>query len=135
MARLEDLTRDAIVRGVLVDGPVTVVDVRWIGSDTIELTYKSPAGHVANQMLYREEEHRLQIEESGRPWAFDGDPDLFRLVAEAHRIRLAHLFDPRLAVHTSIVEPLPHQITAVYESMLPPADGFTPAQYDLPQTR
>jgi superfamily II DNA or RNA helicase len=40
-------------------------------------------------------------------------------VAEAHRIRLAHLFDPVLAVHTSLVEPLPHQITAVYEAMLP----------------
>jgi hypothetical protein len=44
---------------------------------------------------------------------------LFRLVSEAHRIRLAHLFDPVLAVHTSLVEPLPHQITAVYEAMLP----------------
>jgi superfamily II DNA or RNA helicase len=41
------------------------------------------------------------------------------LVSEAHRIRLAHLFDPVLAVHTSLVEPLPHQITAVYEAMLP----------------
>ncbi|EQD75753.1 SNF2-related protein, partial [mine drainage metagenome] len=29
------------------------------------------------------------------------------------------LFDPVLAVHTSMVEPLPHQITAVYEAMLP----------------
>ena len=36
-----------------------------------------------------------------------------------HRIRLAHLFDPVLAVHTSLVESLPHQITAVYEAMLP----------------
>ena len=44
---------------------------------------------------------------------------MFRLVSEAHRIRLAHLFDPVLAVHTSVVEPLPHQITAVYDSMLP----------------
>jgi superfamily II DNA or RNA helicase len=40
-------------------------------------------------------------------------------VSEAHRIRLAHLFDPVLAVHTSLVDPLPHQITAVYEAMLP----------------
>jgi superfamily II DNA or RNA helicase len=40
-------------------------------------------------------------------------------VSEAHRIRLAHLFDPVLAVHTSVLEPLPHQITAVYEVMLP----------------
>ena len=35
------------------------------------------------------------------------------------RILLAHLFDPVLAVHTSLVEPLPHQVTAVYEAMLP----------------
>ena len=35
------------------------------------------------------------------------------------RIRLAHLCDPYLAVHTSLIEPLPHQITAIYEKMLP----------------
>ncbi len=38
---------------------------------------------------------------------------------EATRIKLAHLFDPMMAIHTSDVEPLPHQITAVYESVLP----------------
>ena len=54
-----------------------------------------------------------------RPWSFDGDGELFRLASEALRIRLAHLFDAALAVHTSLVEPLPHQITAVYEAMLP----------------
>ena len=57
--------------------------------------------------------------EQGRPWSFDGDGHLFRLVSEANRIQLAHLFDPVLAVHTSLVDPLPHQITAVYEAMLP----------------
>ena len=50
---------------------------------------------------------------------FNADGHLLRLVAEADRIRLAHLFDPYLAVHTSRIEPLPHQITAVYEEMLP----------------
>ena len=51
--------------------------------------------------------------------AFRGDGRWFRLAAEAERIRLAHLFDPYLAVHASHVEPLPHQITAVYGEMLP----------------
>lgn len=55
----------------------------------------------------------------GGPWSFDGDGAVFRLVSEAQRIRLAHLFDPVLAVRTSDVQPLPHQITAVYEAMLP----------------
>jgi SNF2 family DNA or RNA helicase len=70
-------------------------------------------------LLYRHDEPHLEVVEQGRPWSFDGDGSLFRLVSEAHRIRLAHLFDPVLAVHTSLVEPLPHQITAVYEAMLP----------------
>jgi superfamily II DNA or RNA helicase len=70
-------------------------------------------------LVYRDREADLEIVEEGRPWSFDGDGALFRLVSEAQRIHLAHLFDPVLAVHTSIAEPLPHQITAVYESMLP----------------
>ena len=117
--KLEDLQANAAVRGVPADGLVTVVSVQWFGSEALELTYKTPAGRVANELLYRDDEARLEIVEIGRPWSFDGDGALFRLVSEAQRIRLAHLFDPVLAVHTSVVDPLPHQITAVYESMLP----------------
>ncbi len=43
---------------------------------------------------------------------------MLRLTSEAYRIRLAYLFDPLLAVHTSLVEPLPHQISAVYSEMV-----------------
>jgi SNF2 family DNA or RNA helicase len=98
---------------------VTVVSVQWFGSEALELTYKTSTGKVANELLYRHDEPRLEVVEVGRPWSFDGDGAMFRLVSEAQRIRLAHLFDLVLAVHTSIVDPLPHQITAVYESMLP----------------
>ncbi|MGC8494644.1 MAG: helicase-related protein [Syntrophobacteraceae bacterium] len=119
MMRLEDLQPNAAVHGILPDSLVTVVSVQWYGSEALELTYKTPTGKVANELLYRDAESRLEIVELGRPWSFDGDGALFRLVSEAHRIRLAHLFDPVLAVHTSLVEPLPHQITAVYEAMLP----------------
>lgn len=117
--KLEVLQANSSVGGILSDEIVTVANVRWFGSDALELTYKTPAGKVANEILYRHDETRLRIVESGRPWSFDGAGALFRLVSEAQRIRLAHLFDPLLAVHTSVVDPLPHQITAVYESMLP----------------
>ncbi|HJT21371.1 MAG TPA: helicase-related protein [Nitrospira sp.] len=113
------LQPNAAIRGILPDVLVTVVSVKWFGSEAIELTYKDPSGRVANQLLYRHNESSLELVEAGRPWSFDGDGALFRLVSEAHRIRLAHLFDPVLAVHTSVVDPLPHQITAVYEAMLP----------------
>lgn len=119
MIKLEQLQPNAAVRGIVPDALVTVVNVQWFGSEALELTYKTADGKVANQLLYRDSEPTLEIVEHGRPWSFDGDGALFRLVSEAQRIRLAHLFDPVLAVHTSVVEPLPHQITAVYEAMLP----------------
>lgn len=119
MARLEELNVGASVRGVVPDALVTVVQVNWYGSDVLQLVYRQPNGAVAERLLYRDDEPELEVATLGRPWSFDADGSAFRLVAEAHRIRLAHLFDPVLAVHTSLIDPLPHQITAVYESMLP----------------
>jgi SNF2 family DNA or RNA helicase len=117
--KLEDLKPDAVVRGIAPDGLVTVVSVQWHGSDALTLVYRTGDGKVADRLLYREDEPTIELVEAGRPWSFDGDGATYRLAAEAHRIRLAHLFDPVLAVHTSLVDPLPHQITAVYETMLP----------------
>ena len=119
MSRLEDLQPNAALRGIVPDCLVTVVSLQWFGTEAVELTYKDPNGRVANTLLYRHDETHIEVAEQGRPWSFDGDGALFRLVSEAHRIRLAYLFDPVLAVHTSLVDPLPHQITAVYEAMLP----------------
>src|SRR5215470_10811211 len=118
MARLEELARSAAIKGILPDGLVTILDVKWHGSNVVEVTYKDAAGRPGNQLVYRDDEPRLEVVSAGRPWSFDADGALFRLVSEAYRIRLAYLFDPLLAVHTSLVDPLPHQITAVYEEML-----------------
>jgi hypothetical protein len=107
------------VRGISTEGLATVLSVQWFGAAAVEVAYKLPNGRVGNQLLYRENEEQLELVEEGRPWSFDADGALFQLVSEARRISLAHLFDPVLAVHTSLVEPLPHQITAVYETMLP----------------
>src|SRR6266567_6342099 len=118
MAQLEQLTRGATVKGILPDTLVTVVNVEWHGDVAITLTYRDAAGRVNNEILYRDREPSLEIATVGLPWSFDGDGALLRLVSEAYRIHLAYLFDPLLAVHTSLVEPLPHQITAVYGEML-----------------
>ncbi len=117
--KLEELQPETTIRGILPDAAVAVVGVEWHGSDALTLVYRGPNGRVADEVLYRHDEPRLEVVQAGRPWSFDGDGALFRLVSEANRIRLAYLFDPVLAVHTSLVDPLPHQITAVYEAMLP----------------
>src|SRR5207248_6809728 len=118
MARLVQLTRGATVKGILPDALVTVVDVQWHGDIAITLTYRDATGRLGNNILILDREPSLEIATVGLPWSFDGDGALLRLVSEAYRIHLAYLFDPLLAVHTSLVEPLPHQITAVYGEML-----------------
>ena len=77
MTKLEELRPKAAVRGILPDGLVTVVNVQWFGSEALELMYKTPAGKVANELLYRHDEPRLEVVEQGRPWSFDGDGTLF----------------------------------------------------------
>ncbi|MGA2373491.1 MAG: hypothetical protein ABSG11_22775, partial [Candidatus Korobacteraceae bacterium] len=86
MNKLEDLRPNATVKGILRDCFVTVVNIQWYGSTAVELTYKSPDGKVANELLYRHDEPRIEVVEHGRPWSFDGDGAKFRLVSEAHRI-------------------------------------------------
>jgi SNF2 family DNA or RNA helicase len=117
--RLEDLAANATVKGIAGGDPVTVVGIKWHGSNAVDVTYKRSDGQPDSRLLLREDEPQLELIEIGIPWAFDADGALFRLAAEAQRIRLAYLFDPLLAVHTSLIDPLPHQITAVYEEMLP----------------
>lgn len=119
MARLEDLTRGTLVRGIVPGEVVTVVDIEWHGNDAITLVYRGPNGRPGDQIVMRDEEPRLEVVEGGVAWNFDAEGEMFRLTSEARRINLAYLFDPLLAVHSSLIDPLPHQITAVYQEMLP----------------
>lgn len=118
-AKLEDIKVGASVRGLASALPVQIVSIEWIGNQAINVVYRDHDGAVADATLYRDDESRLEVEQRGRIWSFDADGGLLRLVTEANRIKLAHHFDPYLAIHTSMVDPLPHQISAVYGEMLP----------------
>lgn len=117
--KLEELQAGAIVTGITPEGPVTIVATTPIGDEAVSVFYKGADGVPAERMLFRADETNLAIAVVGRPWGFDADGSRFKLAVESMRIKLAHLFDPMMAVHTSNVEPLPHQISAVYEDMLP----------------
>lgn len=115
--RLEDLVSGVRVTGVVPGEAVLVIAGQWHGSDALELTYKTLDGGLRQQVLFRADEVELGASDAGgRP--LDADAHDFRLAAEAQRISLAGLFDPMLAVATSDVQPLPHQIRAVYGEML-----------------
>lgn len=119
MAKLEDLKPKAIVRGIKHNQSVTVIQIEWHGTDALTLYFTDKDGNAGDILLYRDSEPKIEVVESSRLWAFDGPGDLYRLVSEARRIGLAYLFDPVQTAHTSNIDLLPHQITAVYESMLP----------------
>ncbi|MGM0833389.1 MAG: helicase-related protein [Pseudomonadota bacterium] len=119
MLKLEEIKQDAQVRGIKPDEVVRVVAVVPVGADALTIYFKDSQGAVHEQMLFRDNEPNLSLAQAGRPWAFDAPGADFKLGLEAYRISQAALFDPMMAVHTSNVEPLPHQISAVYEAMLP----------------
>lgn len=116
--QLEELKPGLRINGLIPAEVVTVIAVQWHGSDALELTYKTTVGGLGQQVIFRKNEAQLDIAQTGsRP--FDALASDFKLVAEAQRIGLAGLFDPMLAVATSDVQPLPHQIRAVYGELLP----------------
>lgn len=119
MLKLEEIKKDAQISGLISGEVVRVVNVDEIGPNARLVAYRNAQGQLNEQTIFRNDEHRLTLATAGKAWAFDADPASFKLALEAYRISLAHLFDPMMAVHTSNVEPLPHQISAVYEAMLP----------------
>jgi superfamily II DNA or RNA helicase len=118
MAKLSELKPGLQLTNLLPGETITLIDVTWHGPTALEITYKRADGQPATQILYENDAVPLIVRQSQTTWDFSAPGDAFRLAAEAYRIHLAHLFDPVLAVHTSLIEPLPHQITAVYGEML-----------------
>ncbi|WP_237686602.1 helicase-related protein [Arthrobacter jiangjiafuii] len=115
---MEELKAGIRLHGLTPAEVVTVIAVQWHGVDALELTYKTPAGGLGQQVVFRKDADTLAAAQTGGR-SFDASASDFKLSAEAQRITLAGLFDPMLAVSTSDVRPLPHQIRAVYGELLP----------------
>jgi superfamily II DNA or RNA helicase len=118
MTRLKDLRVGGILRGLVPGQAVTLRHVELHSDDVASVTFVDGEGKVEQALVYRDQEPQLELVHQSRPLSFASDGHLFRLVSEAQRLRYAFLFDPLIAVSTSAVDPLPHQITAVYDTML-----------------
>ncbi|MDR1872323.1 MAG: DUF3883 domain-containing protein [Deltaproteobacteria bacterium] len=119
MPILNDIKVGSRVKGLWGQDAVSVVSLIPRGPGCLEVIYKNDQGALGTRLLTREDETTLEIVAKGLPFSFAADPDQFKLASEGFRIRLAHLFDPYLSVYSSDIEPLPHQIMAVYQDMLP----------------
>jgi len=118
MVELHELKAGLRVRGLVAAGDVTVVAVEPHGDGIVNVVYRSDEGQIGDRLLTSEQAAGLDVA-SGTRWTFDADGAAFKLASEARRIQLAHLFDPFAALESSTIQPLPHQIEAVYGRLLP----------------
>ena len=118
MLKLEEIRKDMAVAGIVPDGTVRVIGAEMIGPEALEVVYETAAGALARRTLFREHEPALAAAADPRAWSFSAPGEEFKRVTEAYRISLAQYIDPMLAVYSSAIDPLPHQIAAVYETML-----------------
>jgi hypothetical protein len=79
--KLEVLREGARVRGLAVEGIATVKSVEFHGSNATEVIVADAKGALHNRILAREDEPSIRGVEASRPWSFDADGDLFRLVS------------------------------------------------------
>ncbi|WP_194891202.1 helicase-related protein [Catenulispora pinisilvae] len=117
--RLEDVAAGVRVLGIVPIHPVKIEHTRQMGPDALKVIYEDPTGAVNSAVLYRADiESQLTLVDAEGP-GYTADASIWKLAAEALRIKLAGQHDPMLAVTTSDVDPLPHQIQAVYGELLP----------------
>ncbi len=112
--------------GAILSGPhwptrvrVVRVEARGTARVLIEAVTLDEQARLIQRVLRREELATLQVVSIADQPTLDGDPLGFRLAAEATRIRLAYTHDPLFAASVARIDPLPHQLEAVYHYMLP----------------
>jgi superfamily II DNA or RNA helicase len=114
MRNLKDnLKTNAVVKGPLFQEDIKVVAVIPMG-DVIKLIGKGlKTGMFYEPVLNDEQLAKLEVMPEKEP--FDGKPFNFRLGIEALRLKLAYEYDPYFSLSIARVDPLPHQLEAVYE--------------------
>jgi len=108
--------------GNIIEGPfwperIRVISCKKVGTSVEIYGVGLDSGHFYPRILTEADLEKIKwVELKERD--FSGDAESFFLVTEGRRIRLAHQFDPLYAVNVSQIDPLPHQIDAVYFHIL-----------------
>ena len=112
------LKPDVIVTGPMLSEPVQVIVIVPLG-ESIKLIGKGlHTGQVHEPILSHEQVAALRVSHAVGQEPFDGDAHRFRLGIEAMRLGLAYEYDPYFTLSIARIDPLPHQLEAVYEYLL-----------------
>src|SRR6266852_6036901 len=114
--KANELKPGIIVRGPVVPEPIEVLVVTPLGDAIKIVGAGQKTGQVHQRVLHRDQLQFLEATPEREP--FDGDPARFRLGIEAARLALAYEYDPYFSLSIARVDPLPHQLEAVYDYFL-----------------
>lgn len=111
-----EIRKGSVVRGPMLPEPIEVVHTVVMGA-SIQLMGKGlQSGKFYDPILSADAMSQLSVSAERPP--FDGDAKVFRLGVEAHRLGLAYEYDPYFSLSIARVDPLPHQLEAVYHYFL-----------------
>lgn len=113
------MNKGQIVKNLIPSEPVIINQIQPLGN-MVSLKYTGVNTQKSNtKVISKTDFDALEILTEEGTFNFQGDATKFGLFAEAERINSAYQFDPLFAVNCSIVDPLPHQVEAVYKFLLP----------------
>src|SRR5688572_16856371 len=113
---IDQLKPNSILRGTVFPEPVQVIVVIPMG-DSVKVVGKGlKTGRVHEPVLSADQLRNLEAPPENEP--FDGDAHKFRIGIEALRLGLAYEHDPYFSLSIARVDPLPHQLEAVYDYFL-----------------
>lgn len=113
---LEQLKIDVVVRGPIFPEPVQVIAIVPMGA-SVKLIGRGLTTNLVHSPILTPDQ-LAQLEASPENEPFDGDPGRFRIGVEALRLGLAYEYDPYFSLSIARVDPLPHQLEAVYDYFL-----------------
>jgi superfamily II DNA or RNA helicase len=109
----EQLKPNVVLQGPLFPEPVQVIVTVPLGEAVKVIAKGLRTSQVYEPVLSADQLARLDASPDKEP--FDGDPHRFRLGVEALRLGLAYEHDPYFSLSIARVDPLPHQLEAVYD--------------------
>ncbi len=112
-----NITQNQILIGPLFNEPMRVITVQPQGNEVLSLgLVGTQSEKFRNVNLKPEDLDTLQILDSF--YSYDSDGKLIHLGLQAYRLGIAYEYDPYFGLSISRVDPLPHQLEAIYNYLL-----------------